>query len=426
MKRFLFIYFLAMASVFPQGSRPPVTNLNGLSDVTLTSPANGQALIYNSGTSQWTNQVLPGGALSTLTDVSIVTPLDNQVLKYNTASSKWLNSGPLAFTDVTGNIAVSQMNNGSGADATTYWRGDNSWASPPTGAITPTTNLLIGDNAGNALDAGSGGLTLGATGLTLQLDGNFINTLTIVNADTTGGDTAVQSRLTFNAGTGSFILGKLGSNFVTSGIYSASDGYLQTITAGDISLAVPVTYFLKFSNDGGTTERVRIGSGIMAGTTTDKGAGTVNVSGAYYVNGVAVSNTPVSAQTASASPTGTTSATLVMMGLAATITPAVSGKVFMTLSGSIANSATTGGAATRLCYGTGAAPANGAAVTGTQVGGTASRGILGVTTAVPVSLSFIVSTMTVGTTYWIDAALLAQTAGTASLQNVTISAFELQ
>lgn len=37
------------------------TTLAGLTDVAITSPTNGQALIYNSSTSKWNNQTLPGG-----------------------------------------------------------------------------------------------------------------------------------------------------------------------------------------------------------------------------------------------------------------------------------------------------------------------------------------------------------------------------
>jgi hypothetical protein len=291
MKRFLLIYFLALTSLFPQAGRPPVTNLNGLSDVTLTSPANGDALIYNSGTSQWVNSVIPGGALSALTDVTIVTPLDNQLLKYSSAASKWSNYGPLAFSDLTGNIVVSQMASGAGASASSYWRGDGTWASPPTGAIAPVTNLLVGDGAGNAIDAASGGLTLGATGLVQALNGNFINVLQISNTDSTGGDTLVQARVNLTTASSGLLLSSLGPNFVTSGIFSANDATIQTQTVGDLVLAVPTsTYALKFSNDGGTTQRFSVGSGATVGPagTVDKGAGTVNVSGGYYINGTAI------------------------------------------------------------------------------------------------------------------------------------------
>jgi len=288
MKRFLLIYFALIVSAFPQASRPPVTTLSGLSDVSISSPVDGNALIWNAGTSRWTNQIIPGGALSALTDVIISSPADGQLLKYTSASSKWSNYGPLNFTDLAGNIAVSQMASGSGASSSSYWRGDGTWASPPTGSIVPVTNLLTGDGAGNAVDAGLSGISLVSNGLTMQLNGNFVYGLTVANADSTGGDTTTQARINVSTSANTILLSSTGPNFVTSGIFSASDGVLQTTGVGDIDIAVPSTYVLKFSNDGGATERVRFGSGVMVGAFTDKGAGTVNVSGGYYVNGVAL------------------------------------------------------------------------------------------------------------------------------------------
>lgn len=43
------------------GTQPSITTLAGLDDVTITSPANGQTLIYDSATSQWKNRTIIGG-----------------------------------------------------------------------------------------------------------------------------------------------------------------------------------------------------------------------------------------------------------------------------------------------------------------------------------------------------------------------------
>lgn len=72
-------------------------NLDGLTDVVITAPSNGQVLKYN-GTN-WINDTDAtgggGGNLDALTDVVITTPSTGQVLKYN--GTNWVND-----TDATG------------------------------------------------------------------------------------------------------------------------------------------------------------------------------------------------------------------------------------------------------------------------------------------------------------------------------------
>ena len=71
-----------------------------------------------------------------------------------------------------------------------------------------------------------------------------------------------------------------------------------------------------------------------------------------------------------ADPTGTNNATGLMMGLAGAITPLTTGRLLIMLSGTLANAtAIADGANVQLRYGTGAAPANADALTGTPVGG---------------------------------------------------------
>ena len=72
-------------SSLPSGSGGGATSLDQLTDVTATSPANGQALVYNNSSLQWEPQTISSN-LDSLTDVVITSPVSTQVLKYSGVS----------------------------------------------------------------------------------------------------------------------------------------------------------------------------------------------------------------------------------------------------------------------------------------------------------------------------------------------------
>lgn len=131
------------------------------------------------------------------------------------------------------------------------------------------------------------------------------------------------------------------------------------------------------------------------------------------------------------SPTGTTStASFVMMGVGSTfaITPVKSTRIHVNVYGDGANSLALDGCVGQISFGTGAAPANGAAASGTVISGAA---FLNVPTSVSATvgsffaLSAVITGLTPGTAIWIDIQLKATTAGTASISNVSCNAFEM-
>jgi len=126
-------------------------------------------------------------------------------------------------------------------------------------------------------------------------------------------------------------------------------------------------------------------------------------------------------QTTPGNPSPTTSTSGVMMGLGATctFTPKTTGRMLLFLNGNFYNS-TANFSTAQAYYGSGAAPSNGAAPTGTGFGTvSAEQG----TNEVPFSNGGVVTGLSNGVTYWVDERLTA-TGGTATLNNFNCSAIE--
>lgn len=123
----------------------------------------------------------------------------------------------------------------------------------------------------------------------------------------------------------------------------------------------------------------------------------------------------------------TASATAVMAGLGgATITPKTSGVIVVSISGVTFNTVNGWNNQIQIRYGTGAAPTNGAAVTGTAAGAlqTHASNVLNAQTGF--CLHAVITGLTIGVTYWIDVSLASSFGGgTASVAGNSITAFEL-
>jgi hypothetical protein len=192
----------------------------------------------------------------------------------------------------------------------------------------------------------------------------------------------------------------------------------------NISPAAGIT-LSRLGQSGAATNNVPIWNGTAwVPGTSGVGAG---VAGDRYVTkgGVGAWARPQAISVSPGDPGGTLSPTQVMMGMGGVVqlTPAVSGTVIVDW---WVRNITGGGfgnpASGNLRYGSGGAPGNGSALTGTVAGNT----IVGGDAPNPRRLVAKIAGLTVGTTYWFDLALSTpNNNATAVVQENTVTVLEM-
>lgn len=176
-----------------------------------------------------------------------------------------------------------------------------------------------------------------------------------------------------------------------------------------------------------TTVAALSSAGSVASIAGNTGAFTLTKGITNATNAIGLSLTNATLQASPTNPTGTSSVTQVMMGLGSTctLTPIYSTRVEVRFMGQCGNSGVAGnGSTVSVRFGTGVAPSNGAALTGTVVG-TVPQTANPATGASTWFGGFggIITGLTVGTAYWFDLALAAS-ANTSTLTNVSCSVVE--
>jgi hypothetical protein len=218
------------------------TTLDGLSDVTITSVANGQVLTYDSGTSQWINATPSGGGggLTNFTE-SVNTSAPNatipavQLLAANAASSvdvviSWKGSSGAFMVQVPDNTTAGGNKRGSGAidfqssraNANQVASGTRAFIGGGSNNRNTATNGFVGAGTGNDISGGAGNAIVAGQNN--------------INSSSTGGIVAgLSNNLSganafCGAGVSNIISGSRA--FVGAGVQNAADGESSWIPGG--------------------------------------------------------------------------------------------------------------------------------------------------------------------------------------------------
>jgi hypothetical protein len=262
-----------------------------------------------------------------------------------------------------------------------------------------TTGTTLKDGAGQTI---AGNYTWGGTQ-------NFTSTMQV------GGNT-----MTFPGVAAT--LASWGAGNTWAGAQAGTFNVTGTFQIGGTTVALPVTV-----PNGGTGVATLTAHGVLVGEGTSNVAATATgTAGQVLASGGAGADpswkTGASFSGFPTNPTGTT--TNVMMGLGSTcvVTPVYTGRVHITILGN-ANSSVVATGAVTLRQGTGAAPANGAAVTGTVATQSVSVTSSSTGANIPFNVGNIVTGLANGTQIWFDLSASAG-AGTFTVANITCTAFE--
>lgn len=388
-----------------------------------------------------------GRSASTSGVTAAITPGDiKQVLRVDpTGGTIGWGSLDLAYSGVVGTSLLALANGGTNA-ALTASNGGIFYSTASTGAVlsgTATARQMLQSGAATtpAWSTSTWPATTTINRILYSSAANVISDLAtanggILNTSSSGVPSITPIPVIGVAGT---TVGTLGFQNATSGTITLSPvtGALGTVT---LSLPARTDTLVTLAGTEALTNKTYNGNTFTAGTgTLTLGAsktatisntltftGTDSSSVAFGTGGTVFYKATTNVLQASPTlPTGTASGTAVMMGMGSTcaITPAIATRVRINFHGTFTDSIA-GGIVIDARYGTGSAPANAAAASGTVIGATQQGNVSVGTNSLPFSIGGIITGLTPGTAYWFDMTMLSG-GGTVSITTVSCDANEI-